>query len=204
MPVVTPSRASIDTVNAVCRRARFWLTIGGRSSSSQRSGVRQRHTRPRPCFAMKLMVSLVADSAAIVRSPSFSRSSSSQTTTSLPARISASASSMVANGGSLAQASTAITPRGSPECSVSHTMSRARAGRRSAPPASLRVRSAPPARPARACLSPSPLIRTPLPPASPRSVPRPAWHGRGTPPRTLRSGRPRDSPASPGAARPGW
>ena len=38
MPVVTPSRASTDTVKAVCRRASLWLVIGGRSSSPQRCG----------------------------------------------------------------------------------------------------------------------------------------------------------------------
>ena len=47
---------------------------------------------------MKLIASGVANWAAIVRSPSFSRSSSSQTTTIRPARISSSASSTVANG----------------------------------------------------------------------------------------------------------
>src|ERR1051326_5869517 len=53
---------------------------------------------PRPCVAMKAISAGVAFSAAIVRSPSFSRSSSSQTTTIRPARNSSSASSMVANG----------------------------------------------------------------------------------------------------------
>src|SRR5262245_34788551 len=47
---------------------------------------------------MKFTASGVANSAAIVRSPSFSRSSSSTTTTNLPARMSSSASSIVANG----------------------------------------------------------------------------------------------------------
>jgi hypothetical protein len=45
---------------------------------------------------MKLIASGVVNCAAIVRSPSFSRSSSSQTTTIFPARMSSSASSMVA------------------------------------------------------------------------------------------------------------
>src|SRR5262245_15397514 len=43
--------------------------------------------RPRPCVAMKLMASAVTRSAAMVRSPSFSRSSSSTTITIRPARI---------------------------------------------------------------------------------------------------------------------
>src|SRR5687767_3939714 len=47
---------------------------------------------------MKLMASGVILSAAIVRSPSFSRSSSSTTITIFPARIAPTASSMEANG----------------------------------------------------------------------------------------------------------
>src|SRR5690349_18924296 len=53
---------------------------------------------PRPCFAMKLIASGVANSAAMVRSPSFSRSSSSTTTTMHPCRISESAVSTLVNG----------------------------------------------------------------------------------------------------------
>ena len=48
---------------------------------------------------MKLIASGVANCAASVRSPSFSRSSASQTTTILPARTSSIASSIVLNGG---------------------------------------------------------------------------------------------------------
>ena len=54
--------------------------------------------RPRPCVAMKFTASGVACSAAIVRSPSFSRSGASHTTTNFPFRMSSIASSMVANG----------------------------------------------------------------------------------------------------------
>ncbi len=54
--------------------------------------------RPRPYLAMKLIASGVANWAAIVRSPSFSRSSSSQTTTIRPRRMSSIASSIVENG----------------------------------------------------------------------------------------------------------
>src|SRR5579862_1436109 len=50
---------------------------------------------------MKAMSAGVTFSAAMVRSPSFSRSSSSQTTTMRPARISSSASSMLANGSAM-------------------------------------------------------------------------------------------------------
>ena len=56
---------------------------------------------------MKLIASGVANCAAIVRSPSFSRSSSSQTTTTMPGRISSIASSMVANG---LEPSSCVTP----------------------------------------------------------------------------------------------
>ena len=50
---------------------------------------------------MKLIASGVQNWAAIVRSPSFSRSSSSQTTTIRPARMSSIASSTVLNGARL-------------------------------------------------------------------------------------------------------
>ena len=83
IPVDTPSRASIETVNAVPSGVSLWSVIGRSSSSSQRSGVRQRQMSPRPCVAMKLIASGVTNCAAIVRSPSFSRSASSTTTTKL-------------------------------------------------------------------------------------------------------------------------
>src|SRR4051812_30713502 len=98
IPVVIPSRASTETVNAVSYGDSFLAAIRSRPSLSQRSGVRARQIRPRPSLAMKLIASGVANCAASVRSPSFSRSSSSQTTTIRPARISSSASSMLANG----------------------------------------------------------------------------------------------------------
>src|SRR5256886_1140555 len=53
---------------------------------------------PRPCLAMKLIASGVANCAATTRSPSFSRSGASTTTTKRPCRMSSSASSTVANG----------------------------------------------------------------------------------------------------------
>ena len=81
-----PERRLVRSV--ICRR----------SSSSQRSSVRQRQTSPRPCVAMKLIASGVANCAAIVRSPSFSRSAASTTTTNLPSRMSSRAASMLANG----------------------------------------------------------------------------------------------------------
>src|SRR5436190_5776248 len=93
MPVVTPSRASIEIVNAVWNADSFFAAIRSRPSSSQRSGLSARQISPRASFAMKLIASGVANWAAIVRSPSFSRLSSSQTTTIRPRRISSSASS---------------------------------------------------------------------------------------------------------------
>ena len=98
MPVVTPSRASIETVKAVPYGVSLRSVICRSSSSSQRSSVRQRQISPRACMAMKLIASGVANWAAIVRSPSFSRSAASTTTTNLPWRMSSIASSTVAKG----------------------------------------------------------------------------------------------------------
>ena len=84
MPVVTPSRASIETVNAVSNGDSFLAAIRSSPSSSQRCGVSARQISPRPSLAMKLIASGVANWAASVRSPSFSRSSSSHTTTMRP------------------------------------------------------------------------------------------------------------------------
>ena len=95
IPVETPSRASIDTVNAVSNGDSFLAAIRSRPSSSQRSPVRVRQISPRPWVAMKLIASGVANWAAMVRSPSFSRSSASTTTTILPSRMSSMASSIV-------------------------------------------------------------------------------------------------------------
>ena len=57
MPVVTPSRASTETVNAVPSGASLWSVIGRRPSWSARSSVRQRQISPRACVAMKLIAS---------------------------------------------------------------------------------------------------------------------------------------------------
>src|SRR2546430_285504 len=97
MPVVTPSRASTETVKAVPYGVSFFSVICRSPSSSQRSSVRQRQISPRASFVMKLTASGVANCAAIVRSPSFSRSAASTTTTNFPWRMSSIASSMVAN-----------------------------------------------------------------------------------------------------------
>src|SRR5918995_257921 len=101
IPVVTPSRASIETVKAVWSGASLFSAIGRSASSSTRSPVRQRQISPRACLAMKLIASGVANWAAIVRSPSFSRSAASTTTTNLPARTSSIASSIAESAGSV-------------------------------------------------------------------------------------------------------
>src|SRR3954453_1079175 len=97
MPVVTPSRASTVTVNGVWWGVSFLAAISSRPSSSQRSGVRARQIHPPAWRVMKLIASGVTNCAAMTRSPSFSRSSSSTTTTILPLAMSSRASSMVAN-----------------------------------------------------------------------------------------------------------
>src|SRR6185369_11226670 len=91
-------RASMDSVKAVPKLEVFSADMGPRRRSSSRSSVIARQTNPRPYFAMKLMASGVMDSAAMVRSPSFSRSSSSTTTIMRPARISSIAVGTSQNG----------------------------------------------------------------------------------------------------------
>src|ERR1035438_1797999 len=112
MPVVTPSLASMDSVNAVPKFEVFSADMGGRRRWSRRSSVMARQTRPRPYLAMKLMASGVIFSAAMVRSPSFSRSSSSMTTIMRPARISSSAVSTSQNREGLGMAATSDSSRG--------------------------------------------------------------------------------------------
>src|SRR5436309_2509011 len=97
MPVVTPSRASMVTVNGVGCGVSFLAAISSRPSSSQRSGVSARQIQPPAWRVMKLIASGVTNCAAMTTSPSFSRSSSSTTTTIRPAAMSSSASSTVAN-----------------------------------------------------------------------------------------------------------
>ena len=98
MPVSIPSRASIETVNAVSYGVWLCETISRNPSSSHRSGVSVRQISPRPWVAMKLIASGVTSSAAMQRSPSFSRSGESQTTTSSPRATAAMASSIGQNG----------------------------------------------------------------------------------------------------------
>src|SRR6266705_2065358 len=84
MPVVTPDAASMDTVKLVPCTERLRATIGSRFRRSACASVIGMQTRPRPNFAMKLIFS-----AAKMRSPSFSRSSSSTSTAMRPALSSA-------------------------------------------------------------------------------------------------------------------
>ena len=83
MPVVV-STESIDTVKAVWWLSVFVATICGRSSRSHQAHVMGMQMRPFACVAMKLTFAVVANSAAQMQSPSFSRSSSSVTTTISP------------------------------------------------------------------------------------------------------------------------
>src|ERR1022692_345973 len=99
MPVVTPLRASMASQKAVPNCEVFSEVMGPMFRCSRRSSVIARQTRPRPYFAMKLMVSGVTFSAASVKSPSFSRSSSSTTTIIRPLRISSMAAGTSAKEG---------------------------------------------------------------------------------------------------------
>ena len=96
IPVVMPSAASTETVNAVPKRAVFSSACGYNPRASHFSAVSGRQISPRPYFAMKLMISGVTFWAAQIRSPSFSRSSSSTRMTIRPAFSSATISGMVA------------------------------------------------------------------------------------------------------------
>src|SRR5688572_24371496 len=98
MPVVTPSAASIEIVKFVVCRTSVLLTISGRRSCSQRARVSVRQISPRPYFDMKLTSSARTFAAAMTRSPSFSRSSSSRMTTISPARTAATISSVLFSG----------------------------------------------------------------------------------------------------------
>ncbi|CFU07987.1 Uncharacterised protein [Bordetella pertussis] len=85
-PVVTPSRASMDTVKAVEYRLRLLSTMGGSSRRSRVSPGRHRHTMPLPSRISCAMTGTVSLSAATIRSASFSRSKSSIRMTGRPMR----------------------------------------------------------------------------------------------------------------------
>ncbi len=98
IPVVMPSAASIDKVKFVPCCAPLASTINGKFNCWQRSRLKVRQTRPRACVIMKLISSGRTWVAAMTKSPSFSRSSSSMRMTIFPARISATSSSTVLSG----------------------------------------------------------------------------------------------------------
>ena len=98
IPVVHPCVVrSTETVNGVSCSDVLWVTIIGRFSSSQRDSGSGAQISPRPWAAMKLTISGVIFSPATMKSPSFSRSSSSTTISTRPARISSIASSTELN-----------------------------------------------------------------------------------------------------------
>ena len=96
MPVVV-STWSIDTVKAVSWLSVFSETMGGRARRLATSMLMGVQISPRAHTAMRLTFSVVANSAAQMKSPSFSRSGSSTHMITLPARRSSSASSMLLN-----------------------------------------------------------------------------------------------------------
>ena len=94
MPVVV-STWSMDTVKAVQWLSVLTLTICSRPSRAATSSLMGVQIRPLACTAMKLTFSVVANWAAQIISPSFSRSGSSMEMMMRPARSSSSASSTV-------------------------------------------------------------------------------------------------------------
>src|SRR5438445_6381715 len=97
MPVVMPRAASTLTWKSVLNVSRFCTTIRSTPSCCNRSAVVGTQINPRPNLAMKLTASAVACSAAMIKSPSFSRSASSTTITIWPFRKSSMTPSMVSN-----------------------------------------------------------------------------------------------------------
>src|SRR2546423_2177656 len=98
MPVVVPVLASTETVKAVRWLSVLSATISGMRSSSRRAPTTGRQITPLVWRTMKAIPSGVILSAAMIRSPSFSRSASSTTTTNSPRAMAATASSIGANG----------------------------------------------------------------------------------------------------------
>ena len=97
-PVVHfPPNLSTVIVKGVPSKEVLLATCISSSNSWQRSSVIGAHNTPRPFFNMKLIFSGVTFSAAMIKSPSFSRSSSSTTIKNFPSRKSSIASSMVFN-----------------------------------------------------------------------------------------------------------
>src|SRR5882724_6609369 len=98
MPVLVPALASTETVKAVRCDSVLSATMRGMRSSSRRAPTTGRQITPLVWRTMKAIPSGVILSAAMMRSPSFSRSASSTTTTNSPRAMAATASSIGANG----------------------------------------------------------------------------------------------------------
>src|SRR6185503_9648300 len=98
IPVVVPCTASTDTVNAVRCTSVLWATMSGNRNSSRCSPSIGMQITPLVWRIMNAIDSAVTFSAAMMRSPSFSRSASSTTTTSSPRWIAAIAFSMWVKG----------------------------------------------------------------------------------------------------------
>ena len=92
MPVVRPWRTSTVTVKAVPSGASLLATMGLRLRRRASSAVMGAQTMPQQLRMMKAICSDVQVDAAQTRSPSFSRSSSSVTTTILPCAMASMAS----------------------------------------------------------------------------------------------------------------
>ena len=91
----------METVKAVQWLSVFTFTICSRPSRSAISWLMGVQISPLAFMAMKLTFSVVANWAAQIKSPSFSRSGSSMVMMSRPARSSSRASSTVQNCGSI-------------------------------------------------------------------------------------------------------
>ena len=97
IPVVIPLAASTLIWKSVLWLSRLFKTIRSIPSCCKRSGTVGTQISPRPNLAIKLTAFAVAFSPAIMRSPSFSRSASSTTTTILPLAMSLSTDSIELN-----------------------------------------------------------------------------------------------------------
>lgn len=75
---------SMETVYAVRLGSSLWTTISGSASASARASVKGAHSRPLECRMRKAALAGVRSSAAMIRSPSFSRSVASSTTRNSP------------------------------------------------------------------------------------------------------------------------
>mmetsp|Transcript_10409 Transcript_10409/g.28402 ORF Transcript_10409/g.28402 Transcript_10409/m.28402 type:complete len:211 (+) Transcript_10409:193-825(+) len=99
IPVVVPSRRSTVTVNAVDIASSFIVggIISGIWRRSKSSPSMPRQMTPDVCSTINAIVSSVTLSPVTIKSPSFSLSSSSRTTTGTPFRNASSAASMLSN-----------------------------------------------------------------------------------------------------------